>query len=175
MDLPLAISVIAAIISIGSLSIAFWATRLSKKSLEHSIDIQQRSEKKEFENSKAELLMQISDNRRVLDKTRIEIGTLKAHFDVESQRVKAIMTNYTALFDSHLPQIEKLIQVLDARWKDVSEWTQEKSHKDLMEEKALLYSDLKDNEVIYESGDYLVRKFKNRLEMVKKDVAYSNR
>ena len=83
MDLPTEISIVALLISIGSLGVTVWATKLSKKSLNHAIDIQVKGEEKEFERLRTELLMQIADSRRLLDKTRVEIGTLKADFDAE--------------------------------------------------------------------------------------------
>ena len=71
MDLATKISLCALLVSVGSLSITLWATRLSSKSLNHAIEIQEKGEEKEFERIRAELLMQIADNRRLLDKTRI--------------------------------------------------------------------------------------------------------
>jgi hypothetical protein len=64
--------------------------------------------------------MQIADSRRFLDKTRIEIGTLRADFDAEKQPVKVVMAGYTNLFTDYLPKVEASIAQLDVLWKDVS-------------------------------------------------------
>ena len=61
MDLPTVIAIIALLISIGSFGVTVWATRLSKRSLDHAIEVQKHSEEKEFEKLRAELLMQIAD------------------------------------------------------------------------------------------------------------------
>ena len=167
MDLPIVIAIFALLISIGSLSVTVWATKLSKKSLNHAIDIQVKGEEKEFERLRAELLMQIADSRRLLDKTRIEIGTLKADFDAEKQPVKVIMGSYTNLFTEYLPKVEASIQQLDMLWKEISGWSKEKSHRELMDTKAVLYRSLKDDEVVYDSGVYMVNVFKARLEAVR--------
>lgn len=175
MDLSTGLSIVALIVSVGSLGVTVWATRLSKKSLNHAIDVQEKGEEKEFERLRAELLMQIADSRRLLDKTRIEIGTIKADFDAEKQPVKVIMASYTNLFTEYLPKVEASIQQLDTLWKEISNWSKEKSHRELMDARAVLYRRLKDDEVVYDSGIYMVNVFKARMEAVKRDVAYSTR
>ncbi len=175
MELPIVISIIAVLISVGSFSVTIWATRIGKRSLDHAIGAQERIEEKEFERFRAELLMQIADNRRILDRTRIEIGTIKANFDAEPQPVQVLMRNYTKLFTEYLPNVEASIQQLDALWERVSGWSSDKSHKELMDAKAILYRSLKDDEVVYDSGIYMVNEFKARLEMVKDRVSHATR
>lgn len=170
MDMPTVISIVALLVSIGSLGITVWATKLSKKSLDHAIDVQTKGEEKEFERLRAELLMQIADSRRLLDKTRIEIGTLKADFDAEPQPVQVVMKNYTNLFTGYQPEVEASIRQLDMLWKEVSCWSKEKSHHELMDTKAVLYRSLKDDEVVYDSGVYMVSVFKAKLEIAKQHV-----
>lgn len=114
--------------------------------------------------------MQISDSRRILEKTRIEIGTIKANFDAESQPVQVLMTNYTKLFTEYLPGVESNIKQLDALWRDVSGWTDEKDYKKLMEAKATLYHSSKDDEQVYESAIFCVKEFKTKLELAKQHV-----
>lgn len=167
MDIPTTLSLIAVLVSLGSLGVTVWATRLSKKSLNHAIKIQITGEEKEFERIRADLLMQIADDRRLLDKTRIEIGTLKANFDAERQPVQVLMSNYTNLFTDYLPKIEASIQQLDMLWNEVTNWSIDKSHRELMSAKAVLYRSLKDDEVVYDSGIYMVNVFKAKLEAAK--------
>lgn len=170
MDMPTVISIVALLVSIGSLGITVWATKLSKESLDHAIDIQVKGEEKEFERLRAELLMQIADSRKLLDKTRIEIGTLKADFDAEPQPIQVIMKNYTNLFADYQPKVESAIGQLDMLWKEVSSWPKEKSHHELMDTKAVLYRSLKDDEVVYDSGIYMVNVFKAKLEIARQHV-----
>jgi hypothetical protein len=175
MDAPIVIAIIALLVSVGSLGVTVWATRLSKKSLNHAINIQIRGEEKEFDRLRTELLMQIADRRRLLDKMRIEIGTLKAEFDAEKQPVKVIMGSYTNLFSEYLPKVEASIQQLDMRWREISGWSKEKDYRELMDTKAVLYRSLKDDEVAYDSGIYMVNVFKAKMEAVKQSVACSIR
>ena len=163
MDLPTRISVVALLLSFGSLGVTVWATK-------HAIDVQNKGDEREFERLRAELLMQVADSRRLLDKTRIEIGTIKADFDVELQSVKALMGKYTNLFTEYLPKVEAAITQLDALWIEVAGWSKEKTPRELMDTKAILYRSLKDDEVVYDSGICLVNMFKAKLEMAKLHV-----
>jgi hypothetical protein len=167
MDFAMAIAFLALLVSVGSLVVTIWATRLSNMSLNHAIEIQEKGEEKEFERLRADLLMQIADDRRLLDKTRIKIGTLKADFDVEPQPVQAIMRNYINLFTDYLPKVEASIKQLDMLWEEVSGWPKGKSHRELMDAKAVLYRSLKDAEVVYDIGIFLVNEFRAQLEVAR--------
>jgi hypothetical protein len=173
MDLSTEISIVALLVSIGSLAITVWATKLSKKSLDHAIDVQAKGEEKEFERLRTELLMQIANSRRLLDMTRIEIGTIKANFDAEPQPVQVIMKNHTNLFTDYLPNVEASIRQLDMLWKEISSWTKEKAHRELMDTKAILYRSLKDDEVVYESGIYMINVFKAKWEITRQHVEHA--
>jgi hypothetical protein len=175
MDLPTEISIFAFLVSIGSLCVTVWATKLSQKSLDHAIDIQTKAEEKEFDKLRTDLLMQLADSRRLLDKTRIEIGTFKADFDAEPHAVQDIMSNYTSLFTDYLPRVEASIEQLDMLWKEVSAWSKEKSHREIMDTKAVLYRSLKDDEVVYDSGIYAVNEFKAKLATAKESVMNKGR
>jgi hypothetical protein len=167
MDIATTIALIALLVSGGSLCVTLWATRISKKSLNHATELQEKNEEKEFERMRADLLMQIVDNRGLMDKTRIEIGTLKADFDAEPKPVRMMMRNNTKLFTDYLPRVEASIQQLDMRWQDVSGWSKEKSHRELMDAKANLYRSLKDDEVVYDSGIYCIKEFRAQLEVAR--------
>jgi hypothetical protein len=170
MDLSTMISIVALIISLGGLAVTLWATRISKRSLEHAIGVQKRSDLKEFERVHAELLNQISDSRAILDKTRIEIGTLQANFHAEPVAVKALLANFTGLFSEYLPKVEQAIRQCDELWTDVSGWSSDKAHADLMRARAVLYRSLKDDETVREAGIYLVNSFKVKLELARQQV-----
>ena len=175
MDIPTMISIVALIISIGGLAVTLWATRISRRSLGHAIRVQQRSDLKEFERVRAELLDQVSDSRVILDRNRIEIGTLQANFQAEPPAVQARMANYTTLFSQYLPKVERAIRQCDELWKDVLGWRSDKEHADLMEARAVLYRSLKDDEIANGSGIFLVNAFKVRLELAKYQVLVDQR
>lgn len=170
MGLPAMISIVALIISVGGLAVTLWATRISKRALEHAISVQEHSDLKEFERGRTELLNQISDSRAMLDKTRIEIGTLQANFQVEPPAVQNLMANFIGLFSQFLPKIEQAVRQCDELWTDVSGWSSDKGHSDLMQARAVLYRCLKDDEAVQESGLYLVNRFKMHLELAKQQV-----
>jgi hypothetical protein len=117
--------------------------------------------------------MHIADDRRVLDKTRIEIGTLKVDFYAEAQLIQVIMRDYTNLFTNYLPRVEASINQLDILWKEVSGWSKDKSYRELMDAKAVLYRSLKDDEVVYDSGIYKINEFKAQLEVARQRVSQS--
>ena len=171
MDNATTISLGALLVSVGSLSVTLWATRLSNKSLNHAIEIQQKNEEKEFERLRTDLLMQVADSRRLMDKTRIEIGTLKADFEAEPQPIKMLMANYANLFTYYFPKVEDSISRLDILSKDVSGWPNEKSYRELMNAKALLYQSLKQDEVVYDVAIYLINEFKAQLQVARKKIA----
>lgn len=170
MDLSTMISIVALIISIGGLAVTLWATRISKRSLDHAINVQERSDLKEFERVRAELLNQISDSGAILDKTRIEIGTLQANFQAEPPAVQALMANYIGLFSQFLPKVERAIRQCEELWTEVSGWSSNKGHTDLMQARAVLYRSLKDDQSVQESGIYMVNAFKVRLELIKRQM-----
>lgn len=171
MDLPNILSTIAIVAAIGSVVVTIWATRISKKSLQHAIDVQVRIDQKEFERLRSELLNQISDSRSILNKTRIEIGTLQANFQAEPSIVQDRMRKYISLFTDYLPKIEKSIQQCDQQWNEVSNWSMEETNSKLMQAKAIFYRCLKDDEVVQESGLYAVNVFKTKLELAKQGLS----
>jgi hypothetical protein len=167
MDLSTGLSIIALIVAVGSFAVTIWATRISDKAFKQAIDVQTRSDEKEFERTRTDLLNQIADSRSILDKTRIEIGAVKANFDVEPPGVQSLLKNYVPLFTEYLPSIERAVKDCDALWQDVSSWTKEKGHGELMQAKATSYRTLKDDEVVQESAVYAVNVFKEKLGTAK--------
>ena len=164
MDISIALSLIALAVSAGGLAVSLWATRISKRSLEHSQGVQKEAERREFDAVRADLLNQIADGRAVLDRTRIEIGTLRANFLAEPATVQALMVNFTGLFSEFLPKVELGIRQADELWAQVAQWDSTKSHKELMDAIAVLYRSLQDDKAAQESGMYLVNRFTVHLE-----------
>jgi hypothetical protein len=155
--------------------VTWWATRISKKSLDHSIEIQKRSDSKDFVAVKTEVLQRLSDDRSILEKTRIEIGALKADFEAEPQPVQTLMSRHTNLFTEYLPAIERSIRQLDELWDQTSKWGKEKDYSDLVHHKAFLYKCMKDDEIAGETGLYLVKEFKEKLRLAKEYASKATR
>jgi len=174
MDPSTALSLAALVVSVGSLGVAVWANRISKKALAHSMRAQEEGDQREFDRIRAELLNQISDSRAVLERTRLEIGTLQANFRAEPPAVQSLMANYTGLFSEYLPSVERAITRCDQLWREVSEWGRSKSHTELMEARAVLYRSLQDDRSAQESGTYLVNEFTTKLELARRRHAATN-
>ena len=170
MDTSIVIAIIAVAVSIGSFAVSVWATRISKESLEHVTSVQEKTERREFDRVRAELLNQIADCRAVLDRTRIEIGTLQANFLAEPTAVQSLMANYTSLFSGCLPNVESALKGTDELWREVAQWEPTKSHKELMDARAVLYRSLQDDKSVYENGMYLVSRFAAQLEIARHRV-----
>lgn len=175
MDTATIFSIIALIVSIGSFGVTWWATRISKKSLDHSIEIQKRSDKKDFMMVKAEVLQRLSDDRSVLEKTRIEIGALKVDFEAEPQPVQMLMSKHTNLFTEFLPAIERSIRQLDELWDKASKWGEEKDITDLIHDKAFYYKCMKDDEIAGETGLFLVKEFNEKLRLAREYASKASR
>ncbi len=167
MDTSIVIAIIAVAISIGSFAVSIWATRISKKSLDHATNVQEEADRREFDRVRAELLNSIADCRAVLDRTRIEIGTLQANFLAEPTAVQSLMANYTSLFSEYLPNVESALRGTDELWREVAQWEPAKSHKELMDARAVLYRSLQDDKSAYENGMYLVSRFTAQLEIAR--------
>lgn len=170
MDTSIVIAIIAVAVSIGSFAVSVWATRISKKSLEHATSVQAGIDRREFDRVRAELLNQIADCRAVLDRTRIEIGTLQANFLAEPTAVQSLMANYTGLFSEYLPNVESALRGTDELWREVAQWEPAKSHNELMDARAVLYRSLQDDKSAYENGMYLVSRFTAQLEVARQRV-----
>jgi len=159
-------------IAIFALIISFGSLYINKKALDNAKESQQSAEKKIIESEKSELLKQISDNKSVLNKARIEIGALRANFDIEPQPVKAIMKNFTSLFTENLPTIEYAISNLESDHNKLSKWREDMSFSDIMRFKASCHEDLKQFEISYEQAIQCIDIFKEKLTEAKKRAGY---
>ena len=168
MDMPLVISVVALIVSAGGCAVAIWATRISAKSLDHAKDIAKLADAKEFDQVRADILMQVADSRRQLDKVRIEIGTLRSIVYAEKQPVQALLAQYDAtLFKDYLPRVEAAIAQLDVLWQNISAWDDRRPYKELVATKALLYRSHKDDEQVRDSALYMIGEVRSKLELAR--------
>ena len=174
MDASIIIAVVAVAVSVGSLAVSIWATRISKTSLRQATRVQEDSDRREFDRVRAELLNQISDCRAILDRTRIEIGTVQANFLAEPPAVQDLMANYTTLFSQYLPTVENALKGTDELWREVAQWEPTKSHTELMDASAVLYRSLQDDKSTHETGIYLVNRFTTQLELARHRVLGSS-
>jgi hypothetical protein len=155
------------IIAIFAVLISFGSFFISKKSLDFAIGMQKATESKLIEHEKTELLRQISNNKSILNNARIEIGALQANFNIEPLPVKKLMDNYTDIFTSFLPKIEKTISYLEVDYGNLINWTGEMSYSDIMRTKATYYEDLKQFETSHEQAIQCIAIFKEKLNQAK--------
>lgn len=154
------IAAFALLISLGSLY-------LSKKSFDHTKLSQKNAESQLIENEKTKLLQLLSNNKSLLNKARIEIGALKADFEIESQPIKIIMTQYTNLFTEFLPKIEDAMAYIDNHYNDIVKWRGDISYTSIMRSKAACHEALKDFEISHEQAVKCIEIFKEKLQMAK--------
>ena len=163
---PNTVAVVAAIVSIGSVAVAIWAASISKKALDHAIDVQDRSDARENDRAKADLLRRISDCRALLEKTRIEIGTAKANFDAEPEAVRGLMIHYnTSLFSDMYQSIQNEISQLDGWWDRIHSWKSGIPHNDLLAAQSTFYNDYHGYQTTEASAKYCLREFQEKLAL----------
>ena len=158
-------------VSAAGFGVSVWATQISKRSFKLATKIKEESDAREFDRVRADLLDQIPDSRAVLDRARIEIGTLEADFRVEAPALQKLMAGYTGLFSEYLPKIEASIRQCDDLWREVSQWDSEKSHAELMVARAVLHRSFQDEKIAHETAIYLVNRFTAKLEAARNRVA----
>jgi len=159
------IALIALIISFGSLYI-------NKKALDNANVAQILANKKLIESEKTEILKQISDNKSVLNKARIEIGALQANFEIEPQPVKTLMHEFTSLFTNNLPTIEYAISNLEADHNKILNWRGDMNYTDIMKFKANCHEELRNFEISHEQAIQCINIFKEKLLIAKKRAGY---
>ncbi len=150
-------------IAIGALGVSLISLHLSKRSLENSKTVTDASQAFRVAEAKSELLTILSESRSVLNRTRIDIGALKAIYDNEKQPVQILMQNYISLFTEYLPTVETALKQVEADWISVQSWTDEIGISDILRRKSDCQSDLKDHENCYEQAVYLIEEFRTVL------------
>ncbi|WP_243286967.1 hypothetical protein [Geothrix terrae] len=94
------------------------AAQTSHQALVHAQAEAAKSERLETEKKRFELLCAISNEKAQLMTTGLELGVLKANHDADSQAVKAMLKNFSQIFD-YLPQIESSISQLDQLYSEI--------------------------------------------------------
>ena len=167
------LSIIALLISIGSVAISLWSTFISKNSFEHTLKAQSRADDEDFEKLRLQVLMQVADNTEVMRQYLIKVNGLKIRYDNDPPAVKELLRNYTAIFTDYLPRVVFALQNLDKEWKNVSAYSGKDDYKKLMNEKANLYLAWKANEAIKASAQYMIEDFTQKLDMAEKQASDS--
>ena len=175
METSVIIALIALIVSIGSLLITWWATNISKTSLEHAIETSNKSDRNNNEREKLDLLQSLSEARAVLERTRIDIGALKANFDAETQPVREPMKSYTSLFNSYLPKIEITSKQIEEDWSKLMEYSDDISFHDLIRHKAIYNERLTNFEIVRDNAIHLMAEFEIKLKQAKEYVSSATR
>lgn len=157
-------------IAIFAVLMSFGSFYISKRSLDFAIEMQKAAEKKLIENEKTELLKLISNNKSVLNNAFIEMGVLKADFDIEPQQIKEIMKNYTNIFTGFMPSLESTIARLESDYDNLINWNGEMSYSDIMRTKAKSHEALKRNETSHEQAIQCIAIFKEKLAHAKSYV-----
>lgn len=159
------LAVLALIVSCVGIGIAFWANRISVRALKLAEASNATTAEQQFDRIRAELLMQIADSRKQLERTRIEIGALKAGYAAEPQGVQRLMSEYNeSLFGDYLSRIEASIRQLDHLWGEVATWTADKPHAELMAVKALLYRTHQDDETACNAATVMMAEYRASLD-----------
>ena len=158
----------ATIIALLAVVVSIWSAIVSHKALNHAKKSHITQQKIDFERERFNLLEVFNDSRKLLDKTRIEIGTLKAQFNNEPDSVKALLVNYTSLFTEYLPTIEKGLRQANALWDEVANWDESEGIHALIRNKAHFRALVHGDQVAHDQGLYCVAVFKEKLDLARK-------
>ncbi len=167
----------AVVVSLIGFGVSYWATRLSKTSLDHAFEVHNYATQRDFGRDRAELLQQISEQRRRYEEIRIEIGTLKANFDAEKQPVQTLLENLgNSLFDILLPVIEKETEGLDTLWLEMSalESSDHPNWDLLLKAKSTLYH-FDGSQTAYQSAKNMIAEFTEKLDLARGYVSGATR
>jgi len=122
----------AALVSVG----AWWSSK-------RALDLARSSAKDagliELERIRLDLLNDIADNRALLERARIEIGAIRAKYELEPPPVKEQLHDYVRLFNETLPQAEKVIKDYEEAWTLWVSQNAPQGYRELMNQRALLH------------------------------------
>lgn len=162
--IALSVSVLSFVISALSAWVSHCGLTLARQAYE-----QERHEN--FEKQRSSLLEVINTSRSTLDRTRIEIGTLKAIFGAEPQPVQTLLSNYTALFTEYLPRVEAGVRQAASLWDEVADWDESTGITALVHHEARYRALLHEDQMAHENALYLIAVFKEKLEDARRYVS----
>ena len=161
------IAVVALIISVLSFATSAWSAWVSHRGLAHTRDAHEQERRDTFERQRLALLEVINISRSTLDRTRVEIGALKAIFDAEPQQVRALLSNYSKLFTEYLPKVEGGVRQAGALWDEVAEWDRSVGTSALIQHEARFRALLHGDQMIREHAEYMINVFNEKLEQAR--------
>ncbi|PPD53786.1 MAG: hypothetical protein CTY10_08255 [Methylotenera sp.] len=160
-------------ISILSFGTSIWSAFIGHRSYNHTKSVHETELELAFEKERSELLEIINTSRSILDKTRIEIGTLKAEFDSEHAKVQALLANYTNLFTEFLPRIEAGVTQATMLWNEVAEWNFKTGIKAMVSHQSRYRALIHEDQTVHESALYCIKVFRDKLDRAKLAVSMS--
>jgi hypothetical protein len=166
------LALIALVISVCGFLVSIWSAVISHKALNHNRNSYEEQQRIAFERERSQLLEIFNDSRKLLDKTRIEIGALKAQFDSESEPVKELLVNYTDLFSKYLPMITGGLRQANALWNEVANWDESTGIHALVHHQARFRALVLDDQRAHDQGLYCVSVFKEKLKLAKEKIAF---
>jgi hypothetical protein len=169
------IAVVALAISVLSFATSVWSAWVSDRTLTHTRKVYAQERRENFMRQRSELLEVINTSRSTLDRTRVEIGTLKAIFDAEPQPVRSLLSNYISLFSEYLPKIECGVRQASMLWEEVAEWDESTGTSALMHHEAKFRALLHENQMVYEHALYMINVFNEKLEQARSYVSEKNK
>jgi len=95
------------------------ATRISQQALLHAQSEADRAEKLEIERKRYELLCAISNEKSLLMAASLELGSMKADFDADTEMTKALMRDHAKIF-GFLPRFDNVMNQLDQLYSVIS-------------------------------------------------------
>jgi len=165
------IAVIALGLSVLSFVVSVWSAWVSHRGLAHTRDAYEQERRESFERQRSSLLEVINTSRSTLDRTRVEIGTLKAIFDAEPQPVRALLSNYSSLFTEYLPKVEGGVHQAGALWDEVAEWDPSTGMSALILHEARFRALLHDDQMVREHALYMINELRQKLEQARSYVS----
>lgn len=174
-DTSIWIAVIALGISALGFATSVWSVWVSHRALAHTCEVHEQERRESFERQRTALLEVINTSRSTLDRTRVDIGTLKAIFDAEPEPVRALLSNFSSLFTEYLPKVEGGVRQAGALWAEVAEWDPRTGTSALIHHEARFRALLHDDQMVRDHALYMINVFKEKLELARSHVGKSVR
>lgn len=147
------------------------AAQTSQLALEHAKSEAKKSELLEAEKKRYELLCAISNEKALLMDARLELGALNAQHGADSESVKALLQNFSKVFE-YLPKVELSIAQLDQLYDQVANTDATLGPKHLLQLAAEQHRISKDTEYFKSCCEGCLTTFKEKRE---KAIQYTNR
>jgi hypothetical protein len=169
-DSSTGIAVAALIISGLSLAAALWSAWASHRALAHTRAASDRDRRAAFELERATLLEIINTSRAALARACVEIGVVKAIFDVEPQPVQVLLSQYRLLFSDYLPKLEGGVRQAAALWDEVTAWDSSLSTSAWIQHQARSRALLHEHDMLRGHAMFMVNELRTKLVEARRHV-----